>query len=39
VLLAERIESLGSQEHTKWAAGRDAERMKKSDETAAISDG
>jgi Protein of unknown function (DUF4231) len=40
VLLAERIESLGSQEHTKWAAGQEyAERMKKSDETAATSDG
>jgi hypothetical protein len=39
VLLAERIESLGSQEHAKWAAGQDAERMKKSDGTAATSDG
>jgi hypothetical protein len=35
VLLAERVESLISQEHAKWAAGQEfAERMKKSGEPA-----
>jgi hypothetical protein len=34
VLLAERIESLVSQEHAKWASGQEyAERLKKSDGT------
>ena len=40
VLLAERIESLVSQEHAKWAAGHEyAERQKKSDGMASKNDG
>jgi len=40
VLLAERIESLVSQEHAKWASGQEyAERPKKSGGTATTSDG
>lgn len=39
-LLAERIESLVSQEHAKWASGQEyAERLKKSGETAGKNEG
>jgi hypothetical protein len=40
VLLAERIESLVSQEHAKWASGQEyAERLKKSDGAAGVNEG
>jgi hypothetical protein len=40
VLLAERIESLVSQEHAKWAAGQEsAERLKKSEGMAGKNNG
>ena len=40
VLLAERIESLVSQEHAKWASGQEyAERLKKSDGAAGANEG
>jgi len=40
VLLAERIESLVSQEHAKWASGQEhAERLKKSDDAAGVKGG